>query len=128
MLYEVITSAKLASIMLSENEAKPFMQQLLSSLANFTDSQMASVYLLSDDEQQFKLFESLGLNDEAPTFFSAIKPQGEFAKVLNTYEIHHVITSYSIHYTKLYDNAAVLTRLLGYSADEVRQLAEEGVL
>ncbi len=83
-------SAKLASIMLSENEAKPFMQQLLSSLANFTDSQMASVYLLSDDEQQFKLFESLGLNDEAPTFFSAIKPQGEFAKVLNTYEIHHL--------------------------------------
>ena len=75
-------TAKLSGIMLSQEDARQFCNALLSRLIEYSGSQMAAFYLLSDDKTEFNHFESIGLEKEACKPFSANLFEGEFGQAL----------------------------------------------
>jgi signal transduction histidine kinase/DNA-binding response OmpR family regulator len=82
--------AALASLMLSEYNIKMFFQATLNSLAEHTGSQMAAIYLLSDDKKTYNHFESIGVDDNARQSFAADRFEGEFGAVLSTLKVQHI--------------------------------------
>ncbi len=82
--------ASLASLMLSEYDANKFFQTTLNALAMHTDSQMAAIYLLSEDRKSFEHFESVGLDDNARQSFMAGNFEGEFGSVLSSRKLQHI--------------------------------------
>ena len=84
--------ALLASLMLSEYDIKKFFQTTLNALAAHTGSQMAAIYLLSDDKKTFNHFESIGVDDNARQSFAADRFEGEFGAVLSTRKVQHLKT------------------------------------
>jgi signal transduction histidine kinase/DNA-binding response OmpR family regulator len=80
----------LAALMLSEYETKSFFKVTLNSLALHTGSQLAAIYLLSNDKQSFDHFESIGLDNEARKSFSASNFEGEFGSVLSSKKVQHI--------------------------------------
>jgi signal transduction histidine kinase/CheY-like chemotaxis protein/CHASE3 domain sensor protein len=80
----------LASLMLSKYEVKEFFQETINALASHTGSQMAAVYLLSDDKKTFEHFESIGIDDNARQSFAADRFEGEFGAVLSQSKIQHI--------------------------------------
>lgn len=80
----------LSALMLSNEDARKFFNATLSALANHTGSQMAAVYLLSDDKKTFEHFESIGMNPDAKLSFDAGSFEGEFGAVLSDRKIHHI--------------------------------------
>lgn len=80
----------LAELMLSEYDVKRFFQSTLNSLSMHTGSQMAAIYLLSDDKKTFEYFESIGVDDNARQSFAADRFDGEFGAVLSTRSITHL--------------------------------------
>ena len=82
--------ADLAGLMLSEYDVKKFFQATLNALAVHTGSQMAAIYLLSDDKKTFHHFESIGLDDQARLSFSADSYEGEFGAVLHSRKFQHL--------------------------------------
>ena len=83
-------AAKLAEIMLSENDAHKFSHALLSSLLEQTNSQMGAIYFLNDDKTVFEHFECIGMDMEGCKPFSAIHFEGEFGAALSTQKIQHI--------------------------------------
>ncbi|NTW31849.1 MAG: response regulator [Bacteroidetes bacterium] len=82
--------ANLAALMLSEYDAKKFFQATLNGLAKHTGSQMAAIYLLSDDKKTYNHFESLGADKNAKKSFAADTFEGEFGSVIATRKIQHI--------------------------------------
>jgi PAS domain S-box-containing protein len=82
--------AKLADLMLSEYDAKKFFRLTLTGLAANTGSQMAAIYLLSDDNKTFEHFESLGVDDNARRSFAADNFEGEFGAALASRKVQHL--------------------------------------
>lgn len=82
--------AGLARLMLSEYDAKKFFQATLNALAAHTGSQMAAIYLLSDDKKSFEHFESTGVDDNARQSFAADRFEGEFGPALASHQIQHI--------------------------------------
>ncbi len=80
----------LAALMLSEYDAKKFFQATLNALAAYTGSQMAAIYLLSDDKQAFDHFESIGVDNNARQSFAATNFEGEFGAVLASRQVKHL--------------------------------------
>jgi signal transduction histidine kinase/CheY-like chemotaxis protein/HAMP domain-containing protein len=80
----------LASLMLSKYEAKEFFRETLNALASHTGSQMAAVYLLSDDKKTFEHFESLGLDINARQSFDARSQEGEFGLAISSHQVQHI--------------------------------------
>lgn len=80
----------LASLMLSKYEAKEFFRETLHALASHTGSQMAAVYLLSDDKKAFEHFESLGVDDNARQSFDAHTFEGEFGAAISSHQVQHI--------------------------------------
>jgi len=85
-------AAKLAAVMLSEDDARQFCHALLSSLLEHTGSQMGAIYFLNDEKTEFERFESLGMDSEACKPFSAVYFEGEFGAALATQKIQHITT------------------------------------
>jgi signal transduction protein with GAF and PtsI domain len=83
-------TAKLAGLMLNENEAKKFFLTTLTALSTHTGSQMAAVYLLDNDKNSFEHFESIGLDNRAKHSFAADIYEGEFGAVLSEKKIIHI--------------------------------------
>ena len=97
-----IQAAKLAGVMLSEEDAHQFCRVLLSSLVEQTDSQMGAVYFLNDEKTEFVRFESLGMDTEGYKPFSAVHFEGEFGAALSTQKLTHITnipedTRFSFH-------------------------------
>ena len=95
-------AAKLASVMLSEDDAHKFSHALLSSLLEQTNSQMGAVYFLNDDKTVFEHFECVGMDQGGCKPFSAIHFEGEFGTALSTKKIQHITnipedTRFSFH-------------------------------
>lgn len=84
-------SASIMKIMLSEYDAKQFFRSTLSALAVHTGSQMAAVYLLSDDKKTFEHFESLGMDEKAKQSFEADSFEGEFGVALFERKLQHIV-------------------------------------
>jgi len=80
----------LAGLMLSENDARRFFQATLNALVSHTDSQMAAVYLLSEDKKTFEYFESTGTAGSARKSFDASDFEGEFCAVLSSRKVQHL--------------------------------------
>ena len=83
-------AAKLAGVMLSEDDAHKFSHALLSSLLEQTHSQMGAVYFLNEDKTVFEHFECVGMDREGCKPFSAIHFEGEFGTALSTQKIQHI--------------------------------------
>jgi signal transduction histidine kinase/CheY-like chemotaxis protein/HAMP domain-containing protein len=82
--------AAITSLMVSEYDIKKFFQVTLNALAASTGSQMAAIYLLSDDKKHFNHFESIGVDDNARKSFSADHFDGEFGTSLFSRKVHHI--------------------------------------
>lgn len=76
--------------MLSNDDAKNFFQSTLQIMMEQTSSQMAAVYLLSDDKKHYEHFESIGIDDDAKSSFSASGHEGEFGAAVTTHKIQHL--------------------------------------
>jgi len=84
--------AAIVSIIATEYNLKEFFQATLNALAAHTGSQMAAVYLLSDDKKTYYHLESIGVDDNARQSFAADRFDGEFGAVLSTRKVHHLKT------------------------------------
>ncbi|MEI7664140.1 MAG: ATP-binding protein, partial [Bacteroidota bacterium] len=82
--------ASLASLMLSEYDTKKFFQATLNALAEHTNSQMAAIYLLSEDKKQYDHFESTGVDNNARKSFEAGSFEGEFGAVIASRTVRHL--------------------------------------
>jgi signal transduction histidine kinase/DNA-binding response OmpR family regulator/CHASE3 domain sensor protein len=82
--------ASLAALMLSEYDIKKFFQATLNLLAEHTSSQMAAIYLLSDDKKSFSHYESIGIDDNARQSFAVDRFEGEFGAVISTKKVQHI--------------------------------------
>src|SRR5665647_223139 len=80
----------LASLMLSKYDAKEFFRETINALASHTGSQMAAVYLLSDNKQTFEHFESLGLDINSRQSFNANSFEGEFGAAIYSRQVQHI--------------------------------------
>lgn len=83
-------TVQLAQVMLSEDDAQKFFQATLSALADNTGAHIAAVYLMSEDQDTFELFESIGAGEEARRTFRADNFEGEFGAALYTRKIHYI--------------------------------------
>lgn len=83
-------SAKLAGVMLREEDAHDFCHALLSSLLAYTDAQMGAFYFLNVEKTQFNYFASVGMDQGARQPFSAIHYEGEFGAALATRQLQHI--------------------------------------
>ncbi|PKM89428.1 MAG: hybrid sensor histidine kinase/response regulator, partial [Firmicutes bacterium HGW-Firmicutes-12] len=82
--------ASLAEVMLSEDDARSFFQATLATLADHTGSQIAAVYLLSEDKKTFEHYESLGLDNNIKQSFAADSFEGEFGAALFAQKLQHI--------------------------------------
>jgi len=80
----------LARLMLSEDDPRRFFQNLLKALLEATNSQMAAIYLIDDKENDYHLYESIGLGNEARASFSATEKEGEFGRALVSGKIEYL--------------------------------------
>jgi signal transduction histidine kinase/CheY-like chemotaxis protein len=80
----------LARMLLSKYEVNEFFRETINALATHTGSQIAAVYLLSDDKKTFEHFESIGIDDNARQSFAADRFEGEFGAVLSQCKIQHI--------------------------------------
>ena len=76
--------------MLRDDDPHKFFSGLVTKLAELTNSQMVSVYLLTNDRKSYEHFESVGLSESARSTFSAEQLDGEFGKVVKTKKIQHL--------------------------------------
>ncbi len=83
-------AAKLAEVMLSEDDAHKFCHALLTSLLEHTNSQMGAVYFLNDEKTDFEHFECLGMDMKGCRSFSAVHFEGEFGTPLSTQKLQHI--------------------------------------
>jgi len=83
-------AARLAGVMLSEDDARQFCHSLLSSLLEHTGAQMGAVYFLNTEKTEFERFESLGISAEECQSFSAVHFEGEFGAALSTRQLQHI--------------------------------------
>lgn len=83
-------SASLKAVIFSEYDAQKFFRTTLGALALHTSSQMAAVYLLSEDQKTFEHFESIGIDDNAKQSFQADSLEGEFGVALFARKLQHI--------------------------------------
>ncbi|MBL0177120.1 MAG: response regulator [Ignavibacteria bacterium] len=83
-------AATIAGIMLGTSDANTFFHSTLTALCEQTDSQVAAVYLLSDDKQTFEHYASIGAAGGARRSFAADEFEGEFGPALSTRKIRRI--------------------------------------
>ena len=82
--------AKLADVMLSEDDAHRFCHAVLGSLLEHTESQLGAVYLLNDEKTEFHHFECIGMDLDGCKPFSAVQFDGEFGAALASKKLQHI--------------------------------------
>ena len=83
-------SARIAGVMLREEEAHAFCLELLKSLFQLTGAQVGAVYLLNEAKTAFEHFESVGLSAGGRAAFSATGLEGELGAAVATRQIQRV--------------------------------------
>jgi signal transduction histidine kinase/DNA-binding response OmpR family regulator/HAMP domain-containing protein len=83
-------TTELSQVMLLEEEPHKFFATVLPVLASQTNSQMAAVYLLSENKKQFEHFESFGMSGNSKLTFDVNNFEGEFGSVLSTRKIQTI--------------------------------------
>ena len=82
--------ARLAEIMLREDEVHAFCRELLKGLLAYTSSQIGAVYFQNEAQTAYVHFESIGLVAGGRAAFSATELEGEMGAVLTTRQIQHI--------------------------------------
>ncbi len=82
--------ARVAEVLLSEDELHSFCNLLLKALIEQTGSQIGAIYLLNEKNDTFEHFESIGLTSIGRITFSADKHTGEFGSALATRKIQYI--------------------------------------
>ncbi|WP_148226470.1 response regulator [Paludibacter propionicigenes] len=80
-------TAELSQIMLLEEDPGRFFATVLPTLAEQTNSQMAAIYLLSEDKKRFEHLSSFGMSDTSKLTFDIASLEGEFGSVLSTRKV-----------------------------------------
>ncbi|MFC2117357.1 ATP-binding protein [Bacteroidota bacterium] len=80
----------ISGLLLSEDDTKTFFQKTLHALSEYTDSQIAAVYLLSDDNKSYVHFESIGLDTNARQSFTVENFEGEFGPAISSRKVQHI--------------------------------------
>jgi signal transduction histidine kinase/DNA-binding response OmpR family regulator/HAMP domain-containing protein len=83
-------AARMAEVMLREEELHAFCRELLKALIEDTGSQVGALYLLNDARTDFEHFDSIGLDAGARASFSAVERQGEFGLALATRQMQRI--------------------------------------
>lgn len=81
---------KISAAMISENEMHNFFKVTLAAISEYLDSQIAAVYILSEDEMQYDHFVSIGTNRNARESFLSEELEGELGVVLSTRRLNHI--------------------------------------
>ncbi len=81
---------KFSEVMLQEEEADRFCQNVLNHLLHETDAQLGAVYLLNEQTSTFEPFVSVGMEVEGCRPFSATNLEGEFGKALAEKKWQHI--------------------------------------
>ena len=84
------TEARLAGVMLQQDEAHAFCRELLKALLEHTGSQVGAVYFLNEAKTSFEHFESIGLGGATRAAFSATALEGELGAALAARRIQHL--------------------------------------
>ena len=84
------SSVRIAEVMLREDDAIKFFRTTLGALAELTGAQIAAVYLLNADKNQFEHFESIGTDENARKSFSADSLEGEFGSALHSHKMQYI--------------------------------------
>jgi signal transduction histidine kinase/CheY-like chemotaxis protein len=82
--------ARLAGVMLRDDELPGFCRELLKALLEHTGSQVAAVYLLNEAQTAFEHFDSIGLGASARAEFSATELEGELGAAVATRRIQRI--------------------------------------
>jgi PAS domain S-box-containing protein len=82
--------AELSAIMLSEDNPQEFFLSFLQTLSTHAGSQMAAIYLLSDDKNTFEYTSSVGLGDGVRQSFSAQDAEGEFGAAIVSCKVQYI--------------------------------------
>lgn len=83
-------AARMAAVMLAEEDLRSFCRELLKAQLEHTGSQVGAVYLLNGEKSEFELFEAIGLGDGGRGSFSATGLEGEFGAALATGRIQRI--------------------------------------
>lgn len=81
---------ELTQKILMGGDPNAYYSELLTALAQLTHSQIAAMYLLSDDKSSYILHNSLGGDSELPLRFSAVTAEGEFGMAIKTATIQRI--------------------------------------
>ena len=84
------SAARIAAVMLQEEDLRIFCRGLLQGLLEHTGSQIGAVYLLNEQKTDFDHFESIGLAPAGRASFSAAGLEGEFGAALATGKIQRL--------------------------------------
>jgi len=84
------SAARLADIMLREEEVQGFCRELLKALLAHTGSQVGAVYFLNEDKTAFEHFESIGLSEGRRAAFSATGLEGELGAAVASGRIQRI--------------------------------------
>jgi signal transduction histidine kinase/CheY-like chemotaxis protein/HAMP domain-containing protein len=84
------SAARIADVMIREEELRSFSRELLKVLVLHTGSQVGAMYILNPEKTEFVLFESIGLSQSVRPSFSAVVHEGEFGAALATRQIQRV--------------------------------------
>ncbi len=82
----------LSTSLLGENDERSFFQASLTALLKLTDSQMAAIYLQSEDQKKLELYESIGLNEDSKKTFDLSFLEGEMGLAMATRKVQYIKT------------------------------------
>lgn len=84
------SAARIAAVMLAEEDLRSFCRELLKSQLEYTGSQVGAFYLLNGEKRAFEHFESIGLGNSCRGSFSAAALEGEFGAAMATGQIQRI--------------------------------------
>lgn len=74
--------SKISSELIIHNNFKPFAENMLKLLLNYTGSQVAALYMLNKAGQKFEHYSSIGLSNQNKKTFESVSLEGEFGPAL----------------------------------------------
>jgi signal transduction histidine kinase/HAMP domain-containing protein len=84
------SAARIAEVMLKQEELRAFCRALLKDLLTETGSQIGAIYILNEQKTEFDHFESIGLAPGVRASFSANRLEGEFGAALATGQVQRI--------------------------------------
>lgn len=81
----------ISSGMFKHSKLQSYSKELLKNLLNYTDSQLAAIYFLNEDQNQFDCYESIGARSKSLVSFSSLDKEGEFGKAIVSKKIQHLV-------------------------------------